>query len=282
MVAVEWAQAFARLGSKVTTLARHTLLFWEDPAIGGALTAAFRAESIEVREHTHASQVTCVEHAFMLITERGEIHVDKLPIATGRVPSTHGLALEAAGVEVNAQGAIVIGKGMCTSNPYIYAAGDCTDQPQFVYGAAAGGTRAAINMTGGEATLDLTTMPAVVFTEPQIAIVGLSEAEARHKGIATGTRTLGLDSVPRALANFDTRGFIKIVVEAGSDRLLGVQAVADGAGELIQTAAMALRAGMTVVELADQLFPYLTLVEGLKLCAQTFNKDVSQLSCCAG
>ncbi|RMG53133.1 MAG: mercuric reductase, partial [Gammaproteobacteria bacterium] len=86
----------------------------------------------------------------------------------------------------------------------------------------------------------------------------------------------------RALANFDTRGFIKLVAEAGSGRLLGCQVVAAEGGEVIQSAALALRAGLTVDELAGQLFPYLTMVEGLKLCAQTFRKDVSQLSCCAG
>ena len=91
-----------------------------------------------------------------------------------------------------------------------------------------------------------------------------------------------LDNVPRALVNLDTRGFIKLVAEAGTGRLLGVQAVAAEAGELIQTAAIAIRAGMTVHDLADQLFPYLTMVEALKLAAQTFTKDVKQLSCCAG
>ena len=112
--------------------------------------------------------------------------------------------------------------------------------------------------------------------------MGYSQAEAHHDGIETDSRLLTLDNVPRALANFDTRGFIKIVAEVGSLRLLGVQAVADQAGELIQTAALAIRNGMTVDDLAGQLFPYLTMVEGLKLCAQTFRKDVKQLSCCAG
>lgn len=158
-------------------------------------------------------------------------------------------------VTVNAQGAIAIDQGMRTSNPNIYAAGDCTDQPQFVYVAAAAGTRAAINMTGGDAALDLTAMPAVVFTDPQVATVGYSEAEAHHDGIETDSRTLTLDNVPRALANFDTRGFIKLVIEEGSHRLIGVQAVAPEAGELIQTAALAIRNRMTVQELADQLFP---------------------------
>ena len=282
VVAVELAQAFARLGSQVTILARSTLFFREDPAIGEAITTAFRAEGITVLEHTQASQVAHVNGEFLLTTARGEIRADKLLVATGRTPNTRSLQLPAAGVAVNAQGAIVIDKGMRTSAPHIYAAGDCTDQPQFVYVAAAAGTRAAINMTGGEAALDLTAMPAVVFTDPQVATVGLSEAEAHLKGIETDSRTLTLDNVPRALANFDTRGFIKLVAEAGSLRLLGVQAVAPEAGELIQTAVLAIRNRMTVHDLADLLFPYLTMVEGLKLCAQTFTKDVKQLSCCAG
>lgn len=282
VVALELAQAFARLGSKVTILARSTLFFREDPAIGEAITAAFRAEGIEVLEHTQASQVAHEGGEFVLTTAHGELRADKLLVATGRSPNTRSLALDAAGVALNLQGAIVIDVGMRTSTPDIYAAGDCTDQPQFVYVAAAAGTRAAINMTGGDAALNLAAMPAVVFTDPQVATVGYSEAEAQHDGIETDSRTLTLDNVPRALANFDTRGFIKLVVEEGSGRLIGVQAVAPEAGELIQTAALAIRNRMTVQELADQLFPYLTMVEGLKLAAQTFNKDVKQLSCCAG
>lgn len=281
VVAVELAQAFARLGSRVTILARRTLLSREDPAVGIALTAAFRAEGIEVLEHTQASQVAHVNDGFVLTLPSGELRADRLLVATGRAPNTGGLNLEAAGVAVNPQGAIVIDQGMRTNARNIYAAGDCTDQPQFVYVAAAAGTRAAINMTGGDATLDLTAMPAVVFTDPPVATVGLSEAEAQLKGIESDSRTLTLDNVPRALANFDTRGFIKLVVAAGSQRLIGVQAVAPDAGELIQTAALAIRSRMTVQALADQLFPYLTMVEGLKLAAQTFSKDVKQLSCCA-
>jgi mercuric reductase len=137
-------------------------------------------------------------------------------------------------------------------------------------------------MTDGEARLDLTTMPAVVFTEPQVATVGLDEAQAQDAGLHVESRTLSLDNVPRALVNFETMGFVKLVAEVGTGRLLGAQAVACEAGEIIQTAALAIRARMTVQDLADQLFPYLTMVEGLKLCSQTFFKEVKQLSCCAG
>ncbi|HZC25014.1 MAG TPA: FAD-dependent oxidoreductase, partial [Candidatus Binatia bacterium] len=196
--------------------------------------------------------------------------------------NTSRLGLESVGVALNDQGAILIDETMRTSAPHIYAAGDCTDQPQFVYVAAAAGTRAAINMTGGEAKLDFSAMPSVVFTDPQVATVGYSEAAAQRAGMEPDSRTLTLDNVPRALVNFDTRGFIKLVAEVDSGRLIGVQAVASEAGEIIQTAALAIRARMTVQDVADQLFPYLTMVEGLKLAAQAFSKDVKQLSCCAG
>jgi len=282
VVAVELAQAFARLGSHVTVLARHTLLFREDPAIGEAVTEAFRAEGITVLTQTQASAVSFTDDEFTLITNHGELRADKLLVAIGRTPNTRSLRLDAIGVTLDPRGAIVVDEHMRTSAPSIYAAGDCTDRPQFVYVAASAGARAAINMTGGDAELDLTTMPAVVFTDPQVATVGLTEAEAHLRNIETDSRTLPLDAVPRALVNFGTRGFIKVVAEAGTGRLLGVHIVAPEAGEVIQAAALAIRARMTVHDLADQLFPYLTMVEGLKLAAQTFTKDVSQLSCCAG
>lgn len=282
VVAVELAQAYARLGSRVTLLARSTLFSREDPAIGAAITAAFRDEGIEVLTDTQASHVAYANGEFELTTTRGELRAEQLLIAAGRSPNTPSLELDAAGISVDTRGAIVIDDRMRSTADNIYAAGDCTDQPQFVYVAAAAGTRAAINMTGGEAALDLSAMPAVVFTDPQVATVGLSEAEALSRDIDVETRTLTLDNVPRALVNFDTRGFIKLVAESDSGRLLGVQAVTAEAGEIIQTAAIAIRAGLTVHDLADQLFPYLTMVEGLKLAAQTFRKDVSQLSCCAG
>ncbi len=281
-VALELAQAYARLGSHVTMLARHTLLMREDPDIGAVMTKIFADEGIRVLEHTQAQSVVFHGGEFVLATNNGELRSEKLLVATGRAPNTQALNLEAAGVKLDEHGAVVVDDHLRTSAPHIYAGGDCTSLPQFVYVAAAAGTRAAINITGSEATLDLTTMPAVVFTDPQVATVGLSEAQASSVGIETETRMLALENVPRALVNFDTRGFIKLVAESSSGRLLGAQIVAAEGGELVQAAALAIRNRMTVQDLGDQLFPYLTMVEGLKLCAQTFFKDVKQLSCCAG
>lgn len=282
VVAVELAQAFARLGSQVTLLARNTLLLREDPMLGEELTAAFRAEEIDVRIQTSVRQASFHEGRFRLETDAGIVEAEQLLVATGRTPNTAGLGLERLGLVPDTHGAIVVDDQMRTSIPQVYAVGDCTTQPQFVYVAAAAGTVAAVNLMGGQRTLDLSSMPAVIFTDPQVATVGLSEEQAHARGVATDSRTLSLEHVPRALVNFETRGAIKLVAEAGSGRLLGVQVIASEAGEVIQTAALAIHARMTVNDLAEQLFPYLTMVEGLKLAAQTFTKDVSQLSCCAG
>jgi len=282
IVAVELGQAFLRLGSKVTMIARSKVLFREDPAIGEALAEALTAEGMKILTRTTTRSVAYRDGMFRVETSAGALEGDCLLVATGRRPNTAEMGLEAVDVKLDERGAIRVDDHLRTGVPDIYAIGDCTDQPQFVYVAAAAGTRAAINMTGGDAALDLATMPAVIFTDPQVATVGLTEAEANLKGIETDSRALALENVPRALVNFDTRGFIKLVAEAGTGRLLGTQAVAAQAGELIQTAALAIRNRMTVDDLASQLFPYLTMVEGLKLCAQTFTKDVKQLSCCAG
>lgn len=282
VVVLEQAQAFARLGSRVTVLARSTLLSREDSELGAALAEVFRNEGIEVLEHTQASNVAFGAGQFVLDTAHGRLASDRLLIATGRSANTRDLALDRVGVKTDESGAIIVDEYLRTSAESIYATGDCTNLPQFVYVAAAGGTRAAVNMTGGNAALDLSAMPAVIFTEPQVATVGLDERAAQIQGINTETRTLSLEHVPRALANFETGGFVKLVADADSRRLLGAQILAPEAGEMIQTAALAVHHHMTVEALGDMLFPYLVHVEALKLCAQTFTKDVSQLSCCAG
>ena len=282
VVALELAQAYLRLGSRVTLMARSTLLSREDPAIDRALGPILEAEGMTLLRHRVPERIDHGSGQFR-VEVAGEIHrADALLVATGRRANTDGLDLERAGVETDDRGRILIDRHMRTSVPDIYAAGDCTDRPQYVYVAAAAGTRAAIGMTGGDASLDLSAMPAVVFTDPQVATVGLDEAGATRQGIGVESRTLELAEVPRALANFDSRGFIKLVAEAGSGRLLGVQLLAAEGGEVIQAAALAIANRMTVDDLAGQLFPYLTMVEGLKLCAQTFRRDVSRLSCCAG
>ncbi|HZP94625.1 MAG TPA: mercury(II) reductase [Burkholderiales bacterium] len=282
-VGLELGQAFLRLGARVTVIELlPRLLPRDDEAIGETLKAILAQEDMRLLTGAKAESVHHRHGRFQVKLGAETLEADALLVATGRRPNTAELGLDEAGIPTEKNGAIVIDDHMRTAVENIYAAGDCTNQPQFVYVAAAAGTRAAINMLGGDVALDLTTMPAVVFTDPQVATVGLTEQQAKEQGLAAESRTLTLDNVPRALANFDTRGFIKLVAEKQTGRLLGAQVLAAEAGEIIQTAALALRARMTIRDLADQLFPYLTMVEGLKLAAQTFTKDVKQLSCCAG
>ncbi len=282
VIALELAQAFRHLGAEVTVVARSRLLSRHPAEIGEKLRQIFEEEGVDVVLERAVEQVTHDGEQFHLATTYGALVGDQLLIATGRVPNVEALQLDRAGITIDSRGAIQVNERLQTSIDHIYAAGDCTNQPQFVYIAAAAGTRAAINMTGGDATFDYSLMPTVLFTHPQLATVGLTVQEAEQQGLTVESRRLDLDQVPRALANLDTRGFIQLVAEAESGRIVGCQVIADGAGDVIQSALLAIRNQMTVQQLAEQLFPYLTMVEGLKLCAQIFDKDLSQLSCCAG
>ncbi len=282
VVALELAQAWARLGSRVTLLARSTLLSREDPAIGEGLVEMLRREGLDVRLHCVPDAIGFDGERFSVQVGDERIDADRLLVATGRRPNTEDLDLQQAGVETAGNGAIRVNDRLETTAPGIYAAGDCANLPQYVYVAAAAGTRAAINMTGGEAHLDLRAMPAVVFTEPAVATAGLSESAARLRGVEVDARLLPLEQVPRAQANFEPEGFVKLVARRSDRVVIGAQILAPEAGEMIQTAVLAIRQALTVDALGDQLFPYLTMVEGIRLCAQTFSKDVSQLSCCAG
>jgi mercuric reductase len=172
---------------------------------------------------------------------------------------------------------------MRTTHPGVYAAGDVTGRDQFVYMAAYGAKLAAKNALNSDSLrYDNAAMPAVVFTDPQVASVGMTEAGARAAGHDVRTAVLPLSYVPRAIAARDMRGLIKLVADGKTRILLGAHILAPEGSDSIQTAALAIRQGLMIDDLAEMIFPYLTTVEGLKLAAQTFDKDVAKLSCCAG
>lgn len=281
-VGVELGQAFARLGSRVTILeARDRLLPQEQAMVGAQLERFLAADGIRVITNADARAIH-YDRQFSVDIGNETLVADRLLVATGRRPNTDELELIAAGVQTDGHDRIVVDPHLRTSAPTVYAAGDCTNQPPLVYVAAAAGTVAARHMLGDAAPLELHALPTVIFTDPIYASVGLDEATAEHAGLATESRTLPTTLVPRALANFDARGFIHLVAEKPSGVLVGAQILAPQAGEMIQTAVFAVHQRMAVHELAKMWFPYLTMVEGIKLCAQTFSKDVSRLSCCAG
>ena len=285
-VGAELAQMMARMGVKVAMVCRSRLLPQVEPEVSVALTNVFRGEGITMHcgvtydacHRDGARAVLCIEEG----GRRLELTADHLVVTAGRSPNTEGLGLADMGIETDRRGAIVVGDDMQTTRPGIYAAGDVTNRDQFVYMAAYGAKLAVKNAMGGAERYDNAAMPWVVFTDPQVAGVGLSEEQAVAAGHDVKTSVLTLDNVPRALAARDTRGVIKLVADAETDRLLGGVIVAPEGADSVQTLAMALKFGMTTKALGDTIFPYLTTVEGLKLAAQTFDKDVAKLSCCAG
>jgi len=286
-IGVEIAQIFARAGCKVTIVTRHGLLPQAEPEVSAALTEAFDAEGITVLSGLSYESVSEKEGVTLSASHNGEsleIKAERLMLATGRAPNSAGMNLAAAGIETDRRGGVMVDSKMQTSRDGVYAAGDVTGRDQFVYMAAYGAKLAALRATGEccAPEYDNSTMPGVVFSDPQVASVGLTQAEAEGQGLEVVTSVLGLEHVPRALAARDTRGLIKLVAEKGSKKLLGAHIVAPEGADSIQTAAMALKMGMTYDDLGAMIFPYLTTVEGLKLAAQTFEKDVAKLSCCAG
>jgi len=286
-IGVELAQMMARMGTRITIICRSRLLPRTEPEVAQALTEVFRAESVTVLDGaTYHAARRDGDRAVLTVTVNGaerELTADRLVLTTGRAANTEGLGLAEMGVETDARGAIRVGDDMQTTKPGIFAAGDVTDRDQFVYMAAYGAKLAARNaVMGGAEQYDNAAMPWVVFTDPQVAGVGLTEAQARAAGHDVKTSVLTLDNVPRALAARDTRGLIKLVADRATDRLLGGVIMAPEGADSVQTLVMALKIGMTTKALGETIFPYLTTVEGLKLAAQTFDKDVAKLSCCAG
>ncbi|MDI3389126.1 mercury(II) reductase [Streptomyces sp. B-S-A8] len=287
-VGLEQAQLFARLGTRVSVIeALDRLAPSEEPEVSAAIEEVFADEGITVHTGAALTAVRRDQHGYTVTARRDgartELRAEQLLIATGRRPVTEGLNLDAVGVKTGIRGEVVVDEYQRTTNERIWAAGDVAGGPQFVYVAAAQGTLAADNaLTGTERTLDYTALPRVTFTSPAIAAVGMTDAESAEAGIRCDCRALPLEFVPRALANRDTRGLVKLVAEAGTGRVLGVHVIADGAGDLITAATYAISAGMTVDQLAHTWAPYLTMAEALKLTAQTFTADVARLSCCAG
>ncbi len=283
-IGLEMGQLFSRLGSKVVLVeVLDRLAPLEEPEVSWWITKVFNDEGIETVTSAKITGVEGSGDSKVVHLEDGRaFEADEVLVATGRRPNVEGLGLEAAGVELTDRGVVRVDEEMRTTHPRVFAAGDVTGAPQFVYMAAAQGTLAAENaIAGSHRKVDDLALPRVTFTEPQIAAVGLTDEEANRRGYRCECRVVELEHIPRPLVNRDTRGAFKIVAERGSGRILGVHIVAPNAGDVIIGAVYAIKFGLRVQDLADTWAPYLTMAEGLKLTAQSFTTDVDLLSCCA-
>ena len=285
-VALEQAQLFARLGSQVTVLVRSRLASKEEPEVSRTLQEVFADEGIRVVRRalpTRVSRDAATGQAVVTADVAGgreEFRADQVLLALGRRPATDGLGLDAVGVETGDLGEVVVSDRMQSSHPRIWAAGDVTGHPEFVYVAAHHGTLVAENaFADADRAVDYARLPRVTFTGPAIGAVGMTEKDVVAAGIRCDCRVLPLHHVPRALVNRDSRGFVKIVVDADTGKILGITAVAKDAGELAAAGVHVL--GKTVAEVADAWAPYLTMAEGIRIAAKAFTTDPSLLSCCA-
>jgi mercuric reductase len=209
-----------------------------------------------------------------------------LLVATGRVPNSEKLGLVVAGVRTNKQGAVIVDEEMKTSAPHVWAAGDVIgsnteSQMATPVGTQDGGIAALNALSGEHHKVDHRVIPRAIFTDPEVAVVGLTERQAVERGYGCACRTVKMDQVPRAEAVRNPRGAIKMVAERESRRVLGVSMLGMDAAEVIHEAAMGIRLGATVQDFVGMLHIYPTMSEALKIVALSFTKDVSKLSCCA-
>ena len=286
-IALECAQMFARIGSRVTVLQRsERILPTESEDITNALTGYLTEEGLEILTGVALQQVRRAKRGVVVTAKingaKREFIASQILVATGRRPNTRNVGLENAGVLVDEHGYIQVSPTLQTTLPGVWAAGDVLGQNMFVYTAAYEGALAAENaLTKADRVADYTALPWVIFTDPQVAGVGMDERQACAAGHDAEVATLPLSYVPRAIAARDTRGLIKLIRDKQTDLLLGARILAPEGSELLMELAMAIKFGITVTQLRNSFHPYLTLGEGVKLAAITFGKNVAQLSCCA-
>jgi len=276
---LEFAQIFAHFGSRVTLLQRSPrILPEEEPEISTAMEDALKGEGIDIRTGTELLRVKRedpgIGAAARVKGVAEKFTASRILLATGRTPNTKELDLPACGVKTDAGGAITVDETLQTSAPHIWAAGDVIGGPMLEPWAGVGGSIAAENaLTGKGRRIDRASLPHAVFTTPQVAGVGLTEAQARGKGIAVKCRAVSLDGISRAMMTGDTRGLVKIVAGEKDGKVLGVHLCAPLAAEIIEEGVLAVKFGLTVHDLIDTFHVFPTIAEAIQDCARAFLRD---------
>jgi mercuric reductase len=286
-IALEIAQAYNRLGTKVTILQRSaSILSSQTKDVTDELSKYLEQEGITILTNTIVNTVRSegggITVEYTSSGSRAPVNASHLLVATGINPKTERLGLDKVGVKVDEKGHVVVDSELRTSNPDIFAVGDVTNLPAYVYTAAYEGSMALHNaFYNPKQKVDFKALPWVMFTDPQVAGVGIDESEAEQRGIPYHVTTLPLTEVPRSIVALDTRGFIKLIRNPETDLLLGARIVAPEGSELIMEISLAIKYNISVSDLISMFHPYLTLSEGIKLAAMSFSMDVKKMSCCA-
>jgi mercuric reductase len=286
-VGIEFAQMFSRFGSKVTVIKRSpSILRFVEKELAERLEQILKTEGIElvtvdgIRKARKEKNKKVLE---VSVDEKTiEISGDEILIAAGKTPNTKYLGLDVAGVEVDVNHAIIVSKNLQTSLPHIYAVGDVINLPaRYETTAAREGTIAANNaLTGSKDSINYGAVPYTVFTDPQLAGVGLTEAEQIKKMGVSNCRTLSFEKIPRAIIMNRTEGWIKLAVDPETRQIQGMHILAPNAGELIAEAMVLVKNKNTIDDVIECLPVFPTLSESLKTVSLSFDKDISNLSCC--
>jgi mercuric reductase len=293
---LEFAQMFAHFGAQVTVLeAMDQVLPREEPEVAQEIQRCLEAEGITFHLGVTIEGVTeqggkkvvvlrggrGVQRRRSLATAVEELVADELLLAAGVQGNTADMGLDKAGVKVNRNGFVQVNEYYQTDNRNVFAAGDCIGKMPLETVAAKEGALAAENaLTVPVRTINYDHIPHAVFTNPQVASVGLTEAEEMRRFNACSCRTITMDAVPKAQAIKEDRGVFKMVVHPRSGKILGVHIVAPHAADLIHEATLAVKFGLTVDDLVDTVHVFPTLSEGIKRVAQAFTRDVSRMACC--
>jgi len=271
-IGLEFSQIFARLGARVTVVEMSDrLLPKEDRDMAEALGRILEAEGIEIRLGARAERVAQRGEAKVVLTRDGDaLEGDELFVATGRRPATDGLELERAGIRLRDNGGVAVDDRLRSSNPHVWAAGDVAGGMQFTHLAEAMAKTALRNaLVPGSSAMDYDHVPWVTYTDPELAHVGLSQKEAEAEGGTT--YRYGFDDLDRAIVEGATDGLVKIHAD-GKGRILGASILGAHAGELLFPLVLARRKGLTLSDIADTIFPYPTMSEGIKRAANEYQR----------
>jgi pyruvate/2-oxoglutarate dehydrogenase complex dihydrolipoamide dehydrogenase (E3) component len=268
-VGIEMAQAFRRFGSRVTIIEPgQRLMGREDADIAEEMLRILTSEGIEVLlgvEPINVRGLSGDEVSVTVRTAAGEQRIDgsDLLVAVGRIPNTADIGLEQAGIELNGRGFIRVTERLETAASGVWAIGECAGSPQFTHVSVDDFRIVRDNMAGGNRRTDDRLVPYVMFTDPPLARVGLSEGEAQRQGIAVRIATLPMSNVLRTEATEETEGFMKVLVSAEDDRILGFTMIGSEAGEVMAAVQTAMLAGLPYSKLRDAVIVHLTIAEGL-------------------
>jgi pyruvate/2-oxoglutarate dehydrogenase complex dihydrolipoamide dehydrogenase (E3) component len=268
-VGLELAQAARRLGSQVTVIEMGPQLAGrEDPDVGAALLELFRDEGIDVRlsARLHRVEGRSGEHVRLQLTgSDGDELVEgtDVLVAAGRIPNTHDMGLEIAGIDRDQRGYVVVNDQLATTAPGVWAVGDCAGSPQFTHVAYDDFRVVRDAFNGGSRTTRDRLVPYCMFTDPELARVGLNESEARARGVEYRLATLPMAAVLRTRTLSEPRGFMKMLIDRSSDRILGFTAIGVEASELMAAVQTAMLGQLPFTVLRDALFTHPTAAEGL-------------------